>query len=591
MARPVRVTIAPAATITPSHYSGLIGLALFAATFLVYLPTFNAGFIWNDSDYVTAPVLQSVEGFRRIWFELGATEQYYPFLHSAFWFEHRLWGDSPLGYHVLNILLHATSACVLAAVLRRLAVRGAWLAAFIFALHPVYVESVAWISEQKNTLSLVFYLLAALLYLRFDATRRPRAYAGATALFIVGLLTKSVTATLPAALLVVFWWQRGRLDWRRDVRPLLLWFVLGAAMGVLSAWVEKEYIGAQGSEFALSSLERCLLAGRIGWFYLGKLFWPADLIFIYPRWIVDPRDLWQWLFPVAALVALTGLWWWRRRSRAPLAAALFFAGSLFPTLGFFNVYAFRFSFVADHWQYLPSIGIVAFAAARLVSVMPRLDRWDCVAPWLLLTSLGLLTFHQSRMYADMQTFYTTTLARNPDAWMAHNNLGNLLREQGDLAGAQSHFEAALRIRPDLEKVHNNLGSILRDQRRYDEAVDHYQRALQLKPDYTDALNNLGSLLRQQGRSREAIAHLFHAIRIDPDYADARNNLGMALRDEGKMREALTEFERAVRLDPKMAAAHLNLALTLSLVGRMPEAEEHYREARRLNPAIPELSFK
>lgn len=562
--------------------------AIIVATFLAYAPALKAEFIWNDADYVTSPALRSLAGLWRIWFELGATEQYYPFLHSAFWVQHKLWGDSPAGYHIFNVLLHAGCACLLLNVLRRLAIPGAVLAAFIFALHPVYVESVAWISEQKNTLSLFFYLLAASAYLRFDAERSRGAYLLATGLFVIALLTKSVTATLPPALLVVLWWRNCRLDWRRDVRPLVRWFVLGAAMGILSAYVEKEYIGAKGSEFDLTLLQRSLLAGRIVWFYLGKMLWPADLIFIYPRWTVAPAEAWQWLFSAAVLVALAALWALRARSRAPLAAALFFGGSLFPVLGFFNVYAFMFSFVADHWQYLPSIGIVTLVAA---AVSTGLERWRSIGrtvPALIVGALAVLTFHQSRMYADMRTFYRTTLERNPEAWMAHNNLGNLLREDGRLPEAVAHFEAALTVRPDLIKVHNNLGNCLRDLKRPYEAIASYRRALEINPDYAEALNNLGRTLRETGGLREAVEVLMRAMRLDPENPDVRNNLGMALRDAGRQEQAVAQFERAVRLDPKFSPAHLNLALSYSLAGREEKAVEHYREARRLNPKIPAL---
>jgi protein O-mannosyl-transferase len=591
----------------------LPGLAVFGATLLAYWPAVNGGFIWNDDDYVTAPALRSLEGLGRIWFELGATEQYYPFLHSAFWLEHKLWGDSPAGYHLLNIFLHAGCACLLAGILRRLAIPGAWLAAFVFALHPVYVESVAWISEQKNTLSLFFYLLAALVYLRFDATRRPRAYLVATAVFVVGLLSKSTTATLPPALLVVFWWQRGRLEWKRDVLPLLPWFALGAAMGLLSAYVERKYIGAEGAEFALTQLQRSLLAGRIVWFYLGKLIWPGNLIFIYPRWSVDPAQAWQWLFSAGAIAFVLVLWRLRGWSRAPLAAALFFGGSLFPVLGFFNVYAFLYSFVADHWQYLPSIGIVVFGAAALSRALearsrearrgeegrarppgPRAGVRGFVPralPVALVAALGVLTFQQSRMYADMHTFYRTTLARNPAAWMAHNNLGNLLRQEGRLEEAIAHYEAALRARPDLVKVHNNLANCLRDLRRPREALEHFQRAIEMAPDYAEAHNNVGRLLRELGRQEEALHHLIKALGFSPEDADVRNNLGMVLRDLGRLPEAIGQFERAIRADPTSAPAHLNLALSFSIVGRTEEAMAHYHEARRLNPKIPELPVR
>lgn len=561
---------------------------MFAATLAAYFPALKGGFIWNDGEYVTAAELRSGEGLGRIWFELGATEQYYPVLHSAFWFEHKLWGDVAACYHLVNVLLHAVSACLLAVILRRLKVPGAWFAAFVFALHPVCVESVAWISEQKNTLSLVFYLLAALTYLTFEAERRPKLYMAATVLFVLGLLTKSVTATLPGALLVLVWWRNGRIGWRRDVMPLLPWFGLGAAMGLLSAHVEKVYIGAHGAEFGLGALQRALLAGRIAWFYFGKLLWPSELIFIYPRWSIDPTEAWQWIFSLAAIGLLAALWRWRGRSRAPLAAALFFGGSLLPTLGFFNVYAFLFSFVADHWQYLPSVGIIALCSAAAVASAGRAGR--ILLP-MVAAGLGVLTYQQSRMYADMRTFYAATLARNPTAWMAHNNLGNLLRESGEGEAARLHYEAALRVRPDLEKVHNNLGSLLREQKRHEEAERHFLRAVELKPDYADAHGNLGNLLRERGRTAEAQQHLLRALQIDPAFVDARHNLGMALRDSGRIADALVQFERVVRAQPAMATARLNLALTLSLLGRTQEAAEHYRIARKLNPAIPELPLE
>lgn len=591
MARPTSVPPAPLPESGRPVPEWALAAGLFAVTLLAYLPALRAGFVWNDSDYVTAPPLQSVAGFWRIWFELGATEQYYPLLHIAFWLEHRLWGDAPFGYHLLNVLLHAGAAVMLATVLRRLAVPGAWLAAYLFALHPVAVESVAWVSEQKNTLSLLFYLGAAWCFLRYEAGRRPRDYVVATLLFVGALLTKSVTATLPAALLVVAWWRHGRIGWRRDVRPLLLWFALGAAMGLVSAWVERVYIGAHGAEFDLNLLQRALLAGRVPWFYAGKLLWPADLVFIYPRWTVDAARVGQWLFPVGVMALLGLLWRLRTRTRAPLAAVLFFGGSLVPTLGFFNVYAFLFSYVADHWQYLPAIGLVALFAAGLVRLLERASAPMVVrrvAPAALIAGLGVLTFQQSRLYADMRTFYTATLARNPAAWMAHNNLGNLLREAGELPAARAHFEAALRVRPDLFKAHNNLGSVLRDLKDVAGARSHYEKALALKPDYHEAHNNLGSLLREQRDLPGALGHLFTAVRLDPASGDARNNLGMALRDAGRPQEALAQFEQVVRENPTMPAARLNLALTLSLLGRMPEAMEHYREARRLNPALPEL---
>ena len=348
----------------------LTAVLIVCCTFLAYLPALSGGLLWDDAAHVTRPELRSLHGLWRIWSDLGATQQYYPLLHSAFWVEYKLWGDATLGYHLLNLLLHAAAAILVMLIMRRLGLPGAWLAALIFALHPVCVESVAWIAEQKNTLSTVFYLSAALLYLHFDQTRRRSQYFLALALFVMALLSKTVTDTLPAALLVVFWWRRGRIGWKRDVLPLLPWFALGAAAGIFTAWVERTLVGAEGPDFALTLVERFLVAGRAIWFYVGKLVWPANLMFFYPRWRVDSTEWWQYLFPLAALAALAGLCLLARKRRGPLAGALIFAGTLFPALGFFNVYPFVYSYVADHFQYVASLGIIVPVASWLAGITP-----------------------------------------------------------------------------------------------------------------------------------------------------------------------------------------------------------------------------
>ncbi len=281
--------------ITPSKPDGtrwgnrdwICALLLVLVTVLAYQPAWNGKPIWDDDAHITKPELRSLGGLARIWMEPGAAQQYYPLVHSFFWVEHRVWGDRTLGYHLINLLLHAGCALLLVKILRRLEVPGAWLAAAIFALHPVEVESAAWIAELKNTLSGVCCLGAALAYLNFDRNRKWTFYAGALGLFMLGLMSKTVIATLPATLLVIFWWQRGRLSWNQDVLPLLPFFAAGIVAGLFTAWMERAFIGAEGSDFNLSAIQRCLIAGRAFWFYLGKLFWPAHLIFIYPRWNVS----------------------------------------------------------------------------------------------------------------------------------------------------------------------------------------------------------------------------------------------------------------------------------------------------------------
>ncbi len=582
---------------------------LFAVTLLAYLPAMRGGFLWDDDFHVTQPELQSVEGLRRIWFEMGATQQYYPLLHSAFWVEHRLWGDSVVGYHLANILLHAAAACLLVAVVRRLALPGAYLAGLIFALHPVCVESVAWISEQKNTLSTVLYLGAALVYLHFDRDRRPSHYFLALGLFVLALLTKTVTATLPAALLVVFWWRRGRLGWRRDVRPLLPWLGLGAAAGLLTSWVERTFIGAQGADFTLNLLERCLLAGRVIWFYLGKLAWPADLIFIYPRWAVDAAVWWQYLFPLGVLALVAGLALLARRHHGPLARAaaaglagfLVFAGTLFPALGFINVYPFIYSYVADHFQYQACLGIIVPVAAGLtLAAGPLLTSRAAAVRWLapvggglLLAMLGALTWRQCGMYRDAGTLYRATLVRNPACWMAHTNLGDLLsRIPGRLPEAIGHFEAALRINPRDVNAHNDLGHAFTEiPGRLPAAIAEYEAALRIDPRFAPAHNNLGvALSKIPGRLPEAISHFEAAVRLAPDAAELHDNLGVALEKiAGRLPEAVTQFEAAVRLNPGSAEIHNNLGVALAKIpGRLPEAMVHFEAAVRLDPRSTEM---
>ena len=518
--------------------------------------------LWDDDGHLTRPDLQSLHGLWRIWFELGATQQYYPLLHTAFWMEHRLWGDAVLGYHLTNVVLHAAAAGLVVMILRRLSIPGAWLAGFIFALHPVCVEAVAWISEQKSTLSAVFYLGSALAYLHFDRTRRRAQYFLALGLFVMALLSKTVTATLSAALLLIFWWQRGRLEWKRDILPLLPWFAAGASAGLFTAWVEKNMIGAQGADFSLNVLDRFLLAGRVICFDLRHVLWPANLIFIYPRWRVDSSVWVQYLFPVGVLALAAGLWLVFRPRRGPLAGFLFFAGTLFPVLGFFNVYPFVYSYVADHFQYLANLGIIVPVAAGLTLAAQRTSVLKSVEA-LLLLALGVLSWRQSGMYRDSATLYRETLQRNPQCWLAHNNLGHdLLEVPGQLPEAIDHFEAALRLQPNFPQAYNNLGiALLQLPGRLPDAMADFQTALRIQPNYPEAYNNLGiALSRIPGRLPEAIADFEAALRLRPDYAEAHNNLGIALsRVPGRLPEAITHFEAALRIKPDDAQTERNLA--------------------------------
>jgi tetratricopeptide (TPR) repeat protein len=621
-------------------WSGLIVLL----TLLAYIPAMRGGYIWDDNAHVTDnATLRSSNGLAKIWFDPKILPQYYPLVHTTFWLEYHLWQLHPFGYHLVNVLLHAFNAILLLLVLRFLRVPGAWLAAAFFALHPVQVESVAWITERKNVLSGFFYLSSALAYLRFatvtgDPANAPVSssihsltsdksnrswgfYAFSLFLFLCALLSKTVTCSLPAAILLVLWWKRDRFCWR-DILTLIPYFVVGALFGLTTVWLEKYHVGAQGEEWALSLVDRCLVAGRALWFYAGKILWPHPLTFIYPRWHIDAGMWWQYLFPAAAVVVIFILWSLRRRiSKGPFVAVAFFSGTLVPALGFFDVYPMRFSFVADHFQYLASIGLLALAAASMKILFgrlgPRQSSVGIVVCTAVLLVLGVLVWQQGNIYRDAETLYRDTISKNPDAWMAHYNLaillvnrgkpeevmahlletlrlqpedadthynlGVALEKQGRLKEAMAHFSEAVRLRPDYADAHYSMAVILAGLSRYKEATSHYYQALRFNPNNKEAHNNLGVALFSLGQLDKAIGYYLSAIKLDPNFSKAHNNLGNALVQKGKLDEAIIQYHRALEIKTNYPEAHNNLGVALVQQGKMAEAIVQFEEALRLKP--------
>jgi Flp pilus assembly protein TadD len=580
----------------PRFPAWLPALLLMLMTILAYQPVWHAGFIWDDDVYVTGnPMLHSIRGLAQIWCDPTATAQYYPLVHTSFWMEYHLWGLNPLGYHVVNVLLHILAAILLWRVLVRLQAPGAWLAAGIFALHPVAAESVAWVTERKNVLSTVFYFAAALAYWRWN---NPLAEGGTTGrniwrwyffafvMFLFALLSKTVTCSLPAALLLVIWWKRGRVA-MRDIRPLLPFFGMGAGLGLVTAWLERTQVGAQGPEWAFSFSDRWLIAGRALWFYAGKLCWPTDLMFIYPRWQINAGEWWQWIFPAAALMVVVALWCLRGRiGRGPLVAVLFFGGTLFPALGFTNVYPMRYSFVADHFQYLASAGLMALAAAALVKILRPISFMAILLP----TGLAVLTWKQSHIYSDQTTLWQDTLAKNPTCWMAHVNLGSTLIHQGQTDRAIGQCQQAINLKPDDAEAHNNLGIALFTEGRTDEAISEYQESLRLKPENAEAHNNFGNALLNQGRINEAIVQYQEAIHVKPNSVEAHYDLGTALLNQGRTDEAIVQFQETLRLEPDDAEAHNNLGLTFLDKGQTDEAVNEFLSAIHWKPEDAEAYY-
>jgi len=603
----------------------LLGLLLVAAVVLAYQPVWHAGFIWDDDFYVTQnPLLTAPDGLKRIWFSLDSPSQYFPLTYTLFRLERALWGLNAAGYHWVNLLLHAANGLLLWRLLRRLALPGAWLAAALFALHPVQVESVAWVTEGKNVLSLFFSLLAVRAWVEFvDDRPAPagRYYALALLAAALALGAKTTACTLPAALLLVLWLKHQPLTFRR-LALILPFLVMGVAMGLLSVWWERYHQGTRADLFAYGPLDRLLIASHAVWFYAGKLLWPVGLTFSYPQWSINPADplAYGWLAAGAAVCVAAGLAR-RRLGRGVEVAGLFFVATLSPLLGFIMNYTFRYTFVADHYQYAAAIGPLALAAAVLArggaGRFRARVRWRVVAGAALLIVLGTLTWRQARRYADEETLWRATLADNPRCWMAHDNLATLLDLQGKLDEAMVHYQASLEVYPAHAEARNNFGAALERQGRLDEAIAQFQIALQINPGDADIHCNLGrtwlqkggvdeavaqyqeavrlqpgsapahfglaNALRQQGHPEAALAQCRAALKIRPDYPEALNNLGATFDQQGRVEEAITQYQAALHRQPDYAEARLNLGSDLMKTGRVAEAIIQYEAVLKIRP--------
>lgn len=535
-------------------------LFLVAVTIAAYQQAWRAGFIWDDDVYVTANrLLTAPDGLRRIWFSLESPSQYFPLVYTAFRFEHALWGLNAAGYHWVNILLHAANAVLLWQLLRWLRVPGAWFAAALFALHPVQVESVAWITERKNVLMGFFFLLALLCWTKFcDRKSRPKSrwYALAVACYALALFSKTTACTLPAALLLILWLQHEPITWRR-IGQIVPFVLLGIAMGLVTIWWERYHQGTQGTLFAIGLPERFLIAGRAFWFYLGKLIWPAHLSFSYPHWEISASHVVDYIWVVAIGALAVGIYFGRRWvGRTAEVTLLFFVVTLAPVLGFIMLYTFRYSFVADHYQYLASIGPLALVAAGTTTAFGVLRREQrflqpviCGAVLLL---LGFRTWQQCGAYSDQETLWRAVIVENPESWMAHNNLGIALVHTGRLNEAFEHYRKALELNPDYAVTYYNLANALFRAQRVDQAIAHYKKALELEPRMSTAHRNLGAIFERRGELDEAIAHFEKAIEIDSGNASYHTLLGDALQRAGREEEAQFHLRKAAELDPGRA---------------------------------------
>jgi protein O-mannosyl-transferase len=576
---------------SPHGRALIFAVVLVAVTILAYRPAWHGGFLWDDDDYiVNNELLTAPGGWQRIWFSLDSPSQYFPFTYSTFRIEHALWGLNTTGYHWVNLLLHVGNALLVWAVLARLKVPGSWLGAAIFALHPVQVESVAWITERKNVLMGFFFLLTLLAWTVFvdERTRRPSIfYCLALVCYVLALSAKATACTLPAALFLILWLQKKPITIRRVIQ-IVPFVVLGIGMGLLAVWWERYHQGTNRGLFTfLSPIERILVASRAVWFYLSKIFWPSNLTFIYPRWNISPANLIDYIWVLPGIAACVVIYFIRQYfGRSVEVAAAFFVATLSPVLGFVMLFTFRYTFVADHYQYLACIGPIALASAGIVNLSDKFAQYRGVmvsVALLVVASLGVLTWRQAATYTDIETLWRTTLARNPECWMAQTNLGLVLLQKGKIDEGIAHYRSALQMQPDSWDAEYNLGTALLGKGKVDEAILHCERAVSMRPTDPDAQVSLGNALFQKGRIDEAIAHYQTAITAHPDHFLARYSLGRAMLQKGELDSVIEVCRSALLLSPLDADCHTTLAIALEEKGNPAEALQHYEKALELAP--------
>ncbi|MDE2902488.1 MAG: tetratricopeptide repeat protein [Chloroflexota bacterium] len=596
-------------------------------TSLSYFPAFQAGFVWDDVVFTENGAVREWGDIWSLWLSPGHIEyegHYWPLVYTTFWLEHKVWGFNAAGYHVVNVILHIANSLLVWRLFSRLSVRGAWLIAAVFAVHPLHVESVAWVIERKDLLSALFYLLAVLSWLKFQDSNRKKNYYLTLALFAAGLLSKSIVVTLPAALLVLAWWKKGRLE-RADLAGVAPLVIVGffATLADFLFYSSRESVTVD-----LSLVERPLLAARAVVFYATRLAWPDSLAGIYPLWDIRATDPLAWGYLVVALAVPALLWRMRSRiGRGPLAGMLFFAVTLSPTLGLINYGYMQFSFVADRFQYLAGIGAIAVvvggAATAWHKLAPSVRVAALAVPIAVLAVLAVLTWQFAALYRDDETFFRHVVEHNPTAHGAYDNLVKALNDQGrteeflDTArtalsylpndpttnvnyalalGRNGHeqeaiaaYRRALELEPDNTRALVDLGTLLWTQDRYDEAMELFQLALAVDDGLSKPHVGMGLVEQARGNHADAERHYARALDVDPSDRNARHNLGVLNFEQKRYGEALASFRAALELesdDESRAESLSGAGSSLYQLGRVEEAIQSFNQALALDPSLP-----
>jgi protein O-mannosyl-transferase len=541
---------------------------LFLLAILVYLPSLHGGFVWDDeSSIIQNHLLRNMDGLREIWAHpsLNTEPHYWPITYTSFWVDYQIWGLRAFGYHLTNVLLHAFNGILLWMILRKIEIPGAWFAAAIFAVHPVHVESVAWIIERKDVLSGLFYLLAFRFFLNYDKDNNWKEYLLSIFFFLCAIWSKSITVTLPLVMVLWFWWKKASLT-VRDLVPVFPFFILAFICSFLDYRLTETHASFHTN---LTLIQRVLIAGRVFWFSVGKLIYPINLMTYYPQWKISISSFTQYIYPCMMIVILAVFFFLRKVvGKGCFVATCFFAITLSPHLGFVDYGFMAYSYVADRFQYLAGIGlIVLFAVIVMKGILYIVGSKKEVLYGVMiipLLILSLLTWSQAGIYKNMETLIRYNLQKNPNAWSTHYNWAVVLARKGNISDAIKHYNEAIELNPNYADAHNNLAMLLVQQGKLAEAMNQYTEAIQINPQLATAHNNMAILLLQEGKTDDAMAHYKIAIEINPLFAEAYNNVGLVLAKQGKLNEAIEYFSKALEINPEYREAKQNLEVVRAM---------------------------
>lgn len=576
---------------------GAIFIAVF--TFIAYSQVFDAGYIWDDHAHVSQnPTLKDFHGLKQIWLQARQPVQYYPLTFTAFWVQYQLWGNNSQGYHLFNIFLHVVNATMVWTILQRLGVRGAFYIAVIFAVHPVHVESVAWITELKNILSTMFYLLAVKAFLYScspeNASQKSDSsnilnYCLSLVFFVFSLLSKTVTCTLPVILLLLVWWKKNGID-RRDLKRILPFFILAVAPTVHTAWLEANKYGAIGTDWDFTYVERILIASRALYFYVVKLLVPLNLTFSYPRFNIDPSEWAQYLYVLVDLAVVYYLWMMRKKiGKGPLVGVLFFVITIAPALGFINFFTMLYSFVADHYQYTASIGLITLFVAGIINLISK--RTDSIVVInsifiVLFIIYGTLTWHQCRIYKNPLTLYEDIIEKNPNSWFAYNNRAVYFEQNGDLEQALEYYTKSINLKP-YAYLYLNRGNIYLKDHKYQLAIADYNKAIELSPSMANIYNNRGNVYLNIKEYELALKDFNRALFLEPNFTQPLMNIGIIYGYKKEHQNALRYFEKAIANSENYSLIYYYRSQVYKDIGEIKLALQDMKKAVSLGYVVPD----